>query len=348
MNGIACMLAGVLAGLATAAFAQTATSPRIAAPLPFVVPAAIPDRQQSQSPDHIHLAGMLGSRIEKNAINRLAEVDIDRLLEGYRTRPGRQTWDGEHIGKWLHAATLAWVGLEGAQKTRMRLKLDTAVTELLKCQEPDGYLGTYLPANRWKEWDVWAHKYNLIGLLTYIQQTGNRQPLEASRRMADLLIAEFGEGPGGQKPKREILTSGAHQGMASTSVLEPMVMLYRLTGDDRYRTFAQFLFTSWERPLGPHIVSRLLRDRRVDRVGNAKAYEMLSCLNGMLEWYRLTGDRQFLEAARIAWQDIVDKRLYITGTASAREHFRADYDLPNVDNVGETCVTVTWVQFNAH
>jgi hypothetical protein len=39
--------------------------------------------------------------------------------------------------------------------------------------------------------------------------------------------------------------------------------------------------------------------------------------------------------------------LYLTGTASYREFFHADFDLPNVNNVGETCVTVTWLQFNA-
>ena len=76
---------------------------------------------------------------------------------------------------------------------------------------------------------------------------------------------------------------------------------------------------------------------------------MLSCLNGALEYYRTVGgDRQILEACLNAWQDVVDKRLYLTGTASYREHFHDDFDLPNTNNVGETCVTVTWLQFNAH
>ena len=83
-------------------------------------------------------------------------------------------------------------------------------------------------------------------------------------------------------------------------------------------------------------------------VGDAKAYEMLSCLNGALEYYRITGDKEILKACLNAWQDIMDHHLYLTGTASYREHFHGDYDLPNVNNVGETCVTVTWLQFNAH
>jgi hypothetical protein len=74
---------------------------------------------------------------------------------------------------------------------------------------------------------------------------------------------------------------------------------------------------------------------------------MLSCLNGALEYYRTTGERHILEACLNAWKDIVDNRLYLTGAASYGELFHDDYDLPNVNSVGETCVTVTWLQFNA-
>src|SRR5580698_10615484 len=78
-------------------------------PVPEKVACVIPDVQDSQIPDRVTLNGWIGTRIEANEANRLAKIDTDRLLEGYRKRPGRQTWDGEHVGKWLHAATLAWV-----------------------------------------------------------------------------------------------------------------------------------------------------------------------------------------------------------------------------------------------
>jgi DUF1680 family protein len=266
---------------------------------------------------------------------------MDRLLEGYRHRPGRQSWDGEHVGKWLHAATLAWVN---TGDPALRAKLDYTVAELSKCQLADGYLGTYLDKDRWTEWDVWAHKYNLIGLLTYVQYTGNQEPLPVCRRMADLLCRTFGDTPG----KRDIIPAGEHAGMAPTSVLEPMVLLYRMTGEERYLDFCKYILRSWEQDNGPHIISRLLELKRVDKVGDAKAYEMLSCLNGALEYYRATGgDRKILEACLNAWGDIVNHRLYLTGAASYYEVFHDDFDLPNTDDVGETCVTVTWLQFNA-
>jgi len=309
-------------------------------PVPDKVVCAVADRQSFTEPDQVHLTGWLGARIEANETNRLAKIDVNPLLEGFRHRPSAQTYDGEHIGKWLHAATLAWVN---TGDPALREKMDYAAGELIKCQEADGYLGTYLDKDRWTEWDVWSHKYNLIGLLTYMRYTGNMAPLSACERMGDLLCNTFGDEPG----KRDIIKAGWHVGLAPTSVLEPMVLLYRLTGEQRYLDFCQYIQRAWEQPNGPKIVSTLLTLKRVDKVGNGKAYEMLSCLNGALEYYRTVGDPKILEACLNAWKDIVDRRLYITGAASYNEVFHGDYDFPNVANVGETCVTVTWIQLNA-
>lgn len=317
--------------------------PALAQPVELVpdkVASTVADRQDAQVPDRTRLTGWVGKRIEANELGRLVKLDPVRLLEGYRKRPGRQSWDGEHVGKWLHAATLAWVY---TGDPALRSKLDLVAAELCKCQLEDGYLGTYLDKDRWTEWDVWAHKYNLIGLITYMRYTGDMSPLPTCRRMADLLCQTFGDDPG----KRDLIKAGHHVGLAPTSVLEPMVLLYRLTGEPRYLDFCKYILRAWEQPNGPKVISTLLTAKRVDKVGNGKAYEMLSCLNGALEYYRTVGEPRILEACLNAWQDIVERRLYITGAASYGELFHGDYDLPNVNNVGETCVTVTWLQFNA-
>jgi len=329
-----------IVGLLAAANAALGSLTAAIVPAPDKVTCAVPDRQAFTQPDQLRLTGWLGARVEANEANRLVKIDVDRLLEGYRKRPGRQSWDGEHVGKWLHAATLAWVN---TGDPALRQKLDYAVAELAKCQLEDGYLGTYLENNRWTEWDVWAHKYNLIGLITYMRYTGNMEPLSCCRRMADLLCNTFGDEPG----KRDIIQAGEHVGLAPTSVLEPMVLIYRLTGEKRYLEFCQYILRAWEQPNGPKVISTLLTAKRVDKVGNGKAYEMLSCLSGALEYYRTVGEPRILEACVNAWQDIVKNRLYITGAASYGELFHDDFDLPNVANVGETCVTVTWIQFNA-
>jgi len=337
----------LVAFLATLLLVPLAAITSLALPvtlLPDKVVGVVADRQDFQVPDHVQLTGWLGTRIMANESNRLAKLDIGRLLEGYRQRPGRQSWEGEHVGKWLHAATLAWVN---TGDPALRAKLDETAAELCKCQLEDGYLGTYSsdgkPWARWTEWDVWAHKYNLIGLVTYMRYTGNLAPLPTCRKMADLLCNTFGDEPG----KRDINQAGQHVGLAPGSVMEPMVLLYRFTGEPRYLEFCQYLLRAWETPTGPHLISRLLDHQGVNQVGDGKAYEMLSCLNGVLEFYRTTGDTNLFNASLNAWQDIVDHRLYITGAASYHEVFHEDFDLPNNNNVGETCVTVTWLQFNA-
>ncbi len=314
-------------------------------PLPEKVTCAIPDKQAFQQPDRVHLTGWIGSRMEVNAKGRLAKIRPERLIMSYENRPGCQAYDGEHIGKWLHAATLAWVNNGDPE---LRKKMDQVATSLLKWQLEDGYLGTYnldgKPWARWTEWDVWTHKYNLIGLITYVRYTGNKDLLPVCQKMGDLLCKIFGDEPG----KLDINASSGHVGMASGSVLEPMVQLYRLTGEKRYLDFANYMLRAWELPSGPKIVSVLLEQKRVDKVGNNKAYEMLSCINGIIEMYRTTGDPKLLQVCLNAWQDIVSKRLYFTGSTSAAEHFHDDYDLSNTNKVAETCVTVSWFQLNMH
>ncbi|MCX6903038.1 MAG: glycoside hydrolase family 127 protein, partial [Verrucomicrobia bacterium] len=312
-------------------------------PVPFKAAAKMPDVAEMLPPSAIHINGWLGARIDANEKNRLLKVDTEPLLAGFRKKPGTHPWIGEHVGKWMHAATLAWAY---TGDPALRDKLDQVAAELVKAQEPDGYLGTYLPDQRFglyrgADWDVWSHKYNLMGLLTYYQFTGNEPALNASRKMGDLLIATF-------PAKRSILAAGTHVGMAATSVLEPIVLLYRLTGETRYLDFARYIVKAWDEPNGPKIIQALLAQKQVNRTANGKAYEMLSNLVGLCELARVTGERGLLEPVLNAWQGIVDHRLYLTGSASAGEHFQADYVLPNQPgaHICETCVTTTWIQLN--
>jgi len=298
--------------------------------------------------------GVLGDRLDVNIRKRLNEgVDTEPLLKGYRQRPGQQTWIGEHLAKFIDAATNAWA-YSGDEP--LKQKLDAAVKDLLATQLPDGYLGTYLEPDRFKDfgnaawepaadlplWDVWAHKYNLIALLNYYRRTGYEPALAACRRTGDLLCRTYGEGPG----LRNIARNDWHVGMANTSVLEPMVTLYRYTGDPKYLDFCRYIVRAWDDPKGPKIISTLLKTGSVHKVGNAKAYEMMSNFVGLLELYRATGEEAFLRPMLIAWNDIVAKQLYITGTAAWPEVFPEDYMLRADGRVGEGCVTTTWMQIN--
>ena len=306
-----------------------------------VVKDAVQDRFVLAAFDQQKIDGLIGERMRVNLEGRLLHIDEKGLLEGFQQRPGKQVWIGEHAGKFLHAACDTWLY---THDSRLKTLMDRMARGLIAEQLADGYLGTYTDEKRWTAWDVWVHKYDLIGLLAYYQTTGYEPALTASRRIGDLLAKTFGNAPG----QRDIIQSSTHVGMAATSVLEPMVMLYRYTGDKRHLDFCNYILRAWNQSNGPKIIPSLLDTGSVFKTANAKAYEMMSDLVGILELYRLTGNPQYLRVGQIAWNDISSKRLYITGTASSHEHFQDDFVLPGEDmaDVGEGCATVTWLQMS--
>jgi len=310
-------------------------------PVPAILNPAVSDKVSPLTPTAVEVSGLLGERIRAHTFGRIMNIDEDVLLGGFRSRPGSHPWIGEHVGKWLHAASLLWLW---SQDPDLREKITRVARGLIATQGDDGYLGTYTPDKRFglyrdADWDVWSHKYSLIGLLSYYGISGDQEALTACRRAGDLLASVF--------PRdRSILAAGTHVGMAATSILEPIVLLYRATGEKKYLDFASYIVSSWDEPGGPRVLSAMLKDKTVLAVGNRKAYEMLSNFVGLCELYRATGKAEYLQAAECAWEDVHAKRLYITGGASAGEHFQPDGQLPNDtgSHIQEMCVTTTWMQ----
>ncbi|MGQ9652095.1 MAG: glycoside hydrolase family 127 protein, partial [Phycisphaerae bacterium] len=285
----------------------------------------------------VKIGGYVGHRLDRNLRGILMHKDENALLQPFRERgPKQGAWIGEHVGKWLSAASWMYAYSPDEQ---MLAKLKRVAGGLIATQMPDGYLGTYAEQDRWTGWDVWIHKYNMLGLLDYYDVTGDVDAIVACRNMGDLLVGTFGP------DNRDILKAGEHLGMASASILQPMLMLYRKTQEQRYLDFAKYIVEATERSDGPRIVSTLLKNREVHKVANAKAYEMLSDIIGMLDLCRLGDDDRLLQAATTAADDIVRRRLYITGGCTFGEHFRDEGYLPNAGHVAETCVTMSLMQF---
>jgi DUF1680 family protein len=324
-------------GLILSALPLFAAAP-VKAPEP-VVAARIEDRFIPAPYQTQRIEGIIGERMRVNLEQRLLRIDEQALLEGFQNRPGKHPWIGEHIGKYLHAGANTWLY---TGDPRLKTQMDRMVRALIAAQLPDGYLGTYSADQRWTSWDVWVHKYDLIGLLSYYQISGYQPALASARKIGDLLVRTFGDRPG----QRDIIAASTHVGMAATSILEPMVSLYRYTGDARYLAFCRYILRAWEQPNGPKLMSSLAHAGSVFKTANAKAYEMMSDLVGLVELYRVTGEQPLLDTAVAAWKDIASRRLYITGTTSSHEHFQDDFSLrgEESDDVGEGCATVTWLQ----
>jgi uncharacterized protein len=317
------------------------------------------DVMRRTQPDSIQMRGLVGQRHQGSRLNRIHHQEEDHLLFPFhehcpvgwmvpnRPRPEiRGDWQGEYIGTWLDAAILsAW----NAADKELLAKIHTMVEDLLSTQQEDGYLGTYDEIDRWKSWDIWVQVHNLIGLLSYYRYTGSQKAFTVCVNIANRVLKDFGPGLRAVRQTGHNVHGYGDYGMASSSILEPLIWLYWETGDQRYLEWGKWLVDEdWEAPDGPRIVSSLLAGRGVAGTANAKGIEMLICFAGMIELYRATGDRHYLDPVLIAWKDIVEHHLYLTGTASTGEFFTANYLLRNDGSyrLGETCVSMGWLYLN--
>ena len=286
---------------------------------------------------HTHFNGYLESRMKVNVEKHLSKFP-HQFTEPYFTGE-EPRWPVGEVAKMMHGST-KMLQYEKNQKVFEVIK--GIVTVWIDKQEPNGYLGTYLPQNRWSTWDVWDHKYDMLGLIQFYRITGYKPALSAAKKIADLISKTFGNKEG----QMNIVENGPHQGMASGSILEPMVYLYKYTGEEKYLDFCDYILKAFESENGPKIVSELTEGSgMVTNVGNAKGYEMMSCIIGMIQMYKVTGREDLLEAALIAWEDIAKNRLYVTGTATEFEHFQVKGQLNAGEehHMGEGCVTAHWM-----
>jgi DUF1680 family protein len=288
----------------------------------------------------IDVYGLLAEKMDLNLEKGLCNVPF-ALVDPYLNHFEPPWPVGEFLGKLMHGQTK---GLQYYRDGQL-LEITTSIIDTwIKYQKEDGYLGTNPPEERWKGWDVWDHKYLILAFVHYYAVTGYQPALDAAVKIGDLVVKSFGYGDG-----QLDLMDGYHMGMAPGSILEPMVYLYKYTADKKYLDFCQYIIKAYEQDNGPKIISELTEgSKTVLKVGNGKAYEMTSCIIGLIQLYKITAEKRLINAALNAWKDIHDNRLYITGTTSAHEHFQKTGDLPAGinDDMGESCVTAHWMYLN--
>lgn len=298
----------------------------------------------------LKLDGYLAGKLEGSLNNRILEQDVSRLIEPFKPENRTETlyWQTEFWGKWFTSAVLAY---QYHPDARLKKVLDAAAHELLSTQTADGYIGNYATANRLQRWDIWGRKYSMLGLLAYYELTRDRKMLTGAMRVADNLLNDLRQQDG------IIVTKGSYRGMAASSVLEPVCLLYRYTGNKKYLDFAEEIVRQWETPEGPQLLSKAKVNvgERFPKPKNwysaeqgQKAYEMMSCYEGLLELYRLTGNVRYKQAVEDAWTNIQHTEINIAGSGASTEMWfkgKEHQHFP-VHHYQETCVAVTWLKLS--
>jgi DUF1680 family protein len=232
--------------------------------------------------------------------------------------------------------------------------IDMLVEKIAAAQEPDGYLYTVRTMRpekphelsgpeRWSKERVLSHElYNLGHLYeaaaAHFQATGKRGLLDISMRTVDLLDRTFGPDKKHIWPGHQIIEMG-------------LVKLFRITGEERCLRLAKFMLDARgpEDREGDGIYNQAHMPvlQQTEAVGHAvRAGYMYA---GMADVAALTGDSAYIDAIDRIWEDVVTRKLYITGGIGARkdgEAFGNAYELPNLTAYAETCAAIANVYWN--
>ena len=329
----------------------------------------------------VRLKGYLGERLDAMIERHVCGADVDYITAPFMEKTEtKDWWQTEFWGKWMHAA-VPYLGYCGSEK--LRVSIERGIDRMLASQEANGYIGNYPDELRMGEgWDVWGMKYTLMGLLHYYDllkvksksekgKSAEDKVLGSAKRLCDYVIAEIG--PSGKRG-RELWQTGNWSGYASSSILEPVVWLYRRTGEKKYLDFATYIVKGMTEPeKGPRLLDKALdgvsvadrndKDydpnaqwRYVCKYGRSKAYEMMSCYQGLLDYVEVKGksekgrsgelDDLFRAAVKTA-EDIVREEINLAGGCACSEawfHGAKKQHLHYL-RLQETCVTTTWMRF---
>lgn len=304
--------------------------------------------QELAEPGSVKLGGFVGDRIDSCISTRVTGQDVRHITDPFKHKNDTASWQTEFWGKWVQGAIASY---RYNQNPELRKKIEQSVKDIISTQQKDGYIGNYAPEAHLRQWDVWGRKYTALGLLSWYRLTGDKEALDATRRLIDHLMTEVGEG------HTPISLVGNYHGMAASSILEPVVYLYNETGDKKYLDYALYIVGQFESPTGSKLISKALEGEDVasrfphpsdwfSPENGQKAYEMMSCYVGLLELYKVTGNKTYLDAVEKTVGNIIDKEINIAGSGSSFEswyHGKEFQTIPTYHTM-ETCVTFTWMQ----
>lgn len=295
----------------------------------------------------------------RDPVAEAADLSLERRLmrfvQGPNSDPARMfaranrsettgDWYGEHLGKWLSAASLA---ASRSNRPEPATRIADVVAFLRAEQDADGYLGTYHVRNparfdretaaHVRTWDLWNVAYLLGGLLDAATVCPDANAVAAA--LVGKIVAAFPN-------ERPVLRQGNHAGLSAASIVWP---------------FARYIAKD-PSPAGKALLARLvseldeeprnllrgpLEGRDASRLGTGKAYQLCLAYGGLVEAADILGRPEAFESAERFWCNVRDRHLTPWGgpwggVASHLEVFN-DGAFFSPYGLVETCSTMAWM-----
>lgn len=269
--------------------------------------------------------------------------------------------EGKHEGIFFNDSDVFKI-VEGAAYTlatypdpELDRYLDHLITLFAAAQEPDGYLYTARTINpeeaptvvgkeRWSNLAVSHELYNIGHMyeaaVAHYYATGKRNFLEVALKSADLVCQTFGPDKKYDVPGHQEIEMG-------------LVKLYRVTHDKKYLDMAEFFVAQRGNPehrkklYGAYCQDHEPVEKQTEVVGHAVRAGYFYA--GATDVAALTNNRVYVSALERLWENMVGKKIYITGGLGALhqgEQFGANYELPNEDAYAETCAAIAGMLWN--
>jgi DUF1680 family protein len=258
---------------------------------------------------------------------------------------------------------------------QLEKSIDEIIAKIAAAQEDDGYLYTHRsikPKNlhpmagkeRWEMVSLMSHElYNMGHLyesaVAYYNATGKRKLLDVAIKNAELINETFGPGKMESPPGHQEIEIG-------------LVCLYRATENEDFLKLAKFFLDirgkkdriGYDNYLKNYVTSKTLfpyggKDKLQYNQTHARVFEQEEAVghavratymySGMADVAALTGDKDYVKALNLIWENVVSKKLYITGgigNEGEGEAFGNEYELPNLDAYCETCAAIANVFWN--
>jgi DUF1680 family protein len=265
---------------------------------------------------------------------------------------------GEHSGIFYDDSDV-YKALEGMAYSlinhpdpQLEQKCDEWIEKFAAAQEPDGYINTFYSLTdlnkRWDNMDkheMYCAGHMIEAAVAYYQATGKRTLLDVSIRMVEHMMSLFGPGKRHWVPGHEEIELA-------------LVKLYKVTNEEKYLDFAYWLLEERghghgskgsEGTWNPIYYQDEVPVRDLEEItGHAVRSMYLFC--GMADVAALKHDEGYIRALNRLWDDVVLRKMYITGGIGSSRHnegFTEPYDLPNYEAYCETCASVGMVFWNS-
>ena len=308
---------------------------------------------ESVQPSKAALGGFAGRKaatlLDGRVFSRYAMEDaMDEAVRAFETNyddthvPGTGLWQGEYWGRTMlgHTGAVRCFGRDGHRDYIIR-ECDRLVGGFMR---PDGYLGTYRDPRFVKSsWNLWGRKYTIWALVEAYETTGERRFLDSAAKSTMQIIGML------RDMKLTLRETGAFNGVASCSLLQPLVLLHRHTGKDEFLECAKSIVADWDRADGapPNLVANAFSGKPVhewhpDPVLWAKTAEILNCYEGLVAYSELTGDARALEAAVRAADLIAENETNPMGAVGYFDHMT--HAAANPNGIIEMCDVMYWIR----